>query len=277
MIAWGSACVVLATVLVIVLVAVTRGTTQLKVPTGALGVSEAVAAKVTTVPASVLDQVGIGGNAASSNPATNAVNVVARSGGSLPPVDGKPAFFYYGAEWCPYCATERWSIVVALSRFGAFQELSGGSSSPTDAYPNTQTFTFHGTTYTSPYVTFLGVEAENTQQLPLDRPNAVENRVLTVWDRLLEFPFVDIGGRYIGGLPAWGNPQLLGGLTRSEIAQMLWEPASPVGSMIDANANYLTAAICAVDGDRPDQVCRSTGVQAAAKQLKSLPKAVPIT
>src|SRR5258706_2836824 len=28
---------------------------------------------------------------------------------------GKPEFLYMGAEYCPYCAAERWAMVVALS------------------------------------------------------------------------------------------------------------------------------------------------------------------
>ena len=31
---------------------------------------------------------------------------------------GKPEILYVGAEYCPYCAAERWAMVVALSRFG---------------------------------------------------------------------------------------------------------------------------------------------------------------
>src|SRR5215471_17073708 len=31
---------------------------------------------------------------------------------------GKPEMLYIGAEYCPYCAAMRWSMAVALSRFG---------------------------------------------------------------------------------------------------------------------------------------------------------------
>src|SRR5260370_29484940 len=33
---------------------------------------------------------------------------------------GKPEFLYIGAEYCPFCAAQRWAMVVALSRFGTF-------------------------------------------------------------------------------------------------------------------------------------------------------------
>jgi hypothetical protein len=30
---------------------------------------------------------------------------------------------YIGAEYCPYCAAERWPLVMALSKFGTFSNL----------------------------------------------------------------------------------------------------------------------------------------------------------
>ena len=50
--------------------------------------------------------------------------------------DGKsPAILYYGAEYCPFCAAERWAIIAALSRFGTWSGLKITASSHTDAYP----------------------------------------------------------------------------------------------------------------------------------------------
>ena len=73
--------------------------------------------------------------------------------------DGKPGIFYSGAEYCPYCAAQRWPLVVALSRFGTWsnlsQTVSGASSGP---FPETPTFSFYGSTYTSPYLAFQSVE-----------------------------------------------------------------------------------------------------------------------
>lgn len=33
-------------------------------------------------------------------------------------------FLYVGGKFCEFCATERWAILNALSRFGTFQHLS---------------------------------------------------------------------------------------------------------------------------------------------------------
>jgi len=36
---------------------------------------------------------------------------------------GKPEVFYVATEYCPYCATQSWAMIVALSRFGTFTGL----------------------------------------------------------------------------------------------------------------------------------------------------------
>ena len=35
-------------------------------------------------------------------------------------VGGKPAVVFIGAEYCPYCASERWPMFMALSKFCTF-------------------------------------------------------------------------------------------------------------------------------------------------------------
>ena len=45
-------------------------------------------------------------------------------GGTPLTQDGKPKVLYIGAEYCPYCAAQRWALAVALSRFGTFDKLA---------------------------------------------------------------------------------------------------------------------------------------------------------
>ncbi|MEM3791396.1 MAG: DUF929 family protein, partial [Candidatus Micrarchaeaceae archaeon] len=47
-------------------------------------------------------------------------------------VQGKPAVVYIGAEYCPFCAAERWALIIALMRFGNLSNISYMVSSPTD-------------------------------------------------------------------------------------------------------------------------------------------------
>ena len=89
---------------------------------------------------------------------SNPLHSVTPSVAILRDASGKPVFLYVGGEFCPFCAAERWSMVVTLDRFGTFSNLHIISSSSTDEFANTPTFTFYKSTYTSPYLDFQPVE-----------------------------------------------------------------------------------------------------------------------
>src|SRR5580700_3456801 len=123
LLASGSVVVVLAVVLVFVIVKLNGGKpSNSGVSNGPTGSAlSAVVDKVTSVPASALDTVGNGGGAVTGKPTTISGSALTSS--------GKPEMFYMGAEYCPYCAAERWAMIVALSRFGTFSGLSTVHSS----------------------------------------------------------------------------------------------------------------------------------------------------
>ncbi|HEY7295947.1 MAG TPA: DUF929 family protein, partial [Dehalococcoidia bacterium] len=85
----------------------------------------AVVSALTAIPQSVYDAVGAG---SASNP-PSAITAPALT------QDGKPQILYVGAEYCPYCAAERWAMIAALSRFGTFSNLQTARSSASDIYP----------------------------------------------------------------------------------------------------------------------------------------------
>src|SRR6202012_1289098 len=97
--------------------------------------AEAVVSKATTVSLSAFDAVGVGSTSAFP---------VSAAGASPLTVNGFPRIFYAGAEYCPFCAAERWAVVLALSRFGTWTGLGETRSSPGDQFPRTATFTFDG-------------------------------------------------------------------------------------------------------------------------------------
>ncbi|TME45316.1 MAG: DUF929 domain-containing protein [Chloroflexi bacterium] len=94
-----------------------------------------VISHATKVSPAVLDAVGTGG---APSPLTRV------SGAPLTGSNGKAELLFLGAEWCPYCAAERWAMVVALSHFGTFAGLRLTTSSSTDVYPDTHTLSFYG-------------------------------------------------------------------------------------------------------------------------------------
>src|SRR5215470_8390485 len=112
-----------------------------------------VASNITGVPASALATVGKG-----SVPQYNPAPITKVTGPALTS-NGKPEMLYIGAEYCPYCAAMRWSMAVALSRFGTLSTpLHGIHSASNDAFPDTATLTFYKTGYNSKYLTFTPVE-----------------------------------------------------------------------------------------------------------------------
>ena len=161
-------------------------------------------------PASVAPPVRVGGTA------------VARG------ADDKVLVTYIGAEYCPYCAAERWAIAVALSRFGTFSQLSGTQSSGTDIYPDTQTLSFYSSTYTSAYLDFRSVEETTNQRSgsgyrPLQAPTASEQALMTRQDPSGSIPFLDVANKYMVTGASF-SPQVLAGLSRGQIAAQLGDP-----------------------------------------------------
>ena len=110
---------------------------------------------------------------------------------------GKPIVIYVGADYCPFCASERWSLVVALSRFGTFRDLGLTRSSPSDVYPNTATFSFRGTSYASEWVELSTVETADRFGSPRERPDATQQASLDRFDPKGSIPFVSLADRYV--------------------------------------------------------------------------------
>lgn len=188
--------------------------------------------------------------------------------------DGKPRVLYVGADFCPFCAAERWAVAAALSRFGSFSDLGVTSSSGSDSYPNTQSLSFHGATYTSSVLSFTGYETTDRDRKPLDAVPAADQELVTKYDAppyvakdaAGSIPFVDIGGKWmISG--ASFDPAVLKGKTHEEIATAMGDPTTDIAKAIDGTANVITAALCTLTKDAPATVCTSPGVKAADAKL----------
>jgi hypothetical protein len=282
MLAAGSIVAVVAVVLTFVLVKAGSGPGTAPLasngPTGAA--LAGVVRDVTTVPASVLDKVGAGtidrSGIGSVNPAGS--DYIAPVNGPLLTSDGRPELLYIGANFCPYCAAERWALIVALSRFGTFSGLSTIHSSTTDSPADIPTWTFFGSKYTSKYLTFTPVEETQNYRkgnsasptvgyVPLQTPTAAQQALLEQYDAGGYIPFIDVANSYVevGNLLPYG-PQVLQGLSWSQIAQAMRDPSSTVAQCVDASANYLTAAILKVTGNQPASAC-TPAVKALETQL----------
>jgi hypothetical protein len=223
---------------------------------------------LSSIPAATYDAVGAG---VTSNPPARL------SGASPLTAGGKPRILYVGAEYCPYCAAERWAVVTALARFGTFADLGETTSSHIDAYPDTATLSFHGATYTSKYLSFTGYETQSNQvqgntYAPLDKLSTADGKLFDKYDfppyvpTKGAIPFIDIGGKYVSQGATY-DPALLAGLTQQAIAAGIANPDSPVSKAVLGSANRFTAAFCRLTGNQPASVCTSAGVTAAAAGL----------
>ena len=264
----GTAGAVIAVVVIFIVLA-DLGSSSASAPISPLPIaSDSVVRAVTGVTTQVSDTVGSGG-------ISNPLQALPATAAKLTGADGNPEVFYLGAEFCPFCAAERWSVVVALSRFGTFTDLRLLTSSSTDNYPNTHTFSFYGSSYSSQYLDFVPLEtATRTQGQTLQTPTDAQDVLIETYDtspyssKTGGIPFMDFGNVYVASGTAV-NPQYLAGLSWQQIANDLSDPTNTVAQAIIGNANYLTAGICKLTGNLPASVCGDTVIAALESQLGS--------
>ena len=265
LIASGSVVVVLAIVVTFIVIKLNSKPAADNSPNGPTGAALAsVVTNVTSVPASTLDTVGTGGGSVTATPTTIS--------GTALTANGKPEVLYIGAEYCPYCAAERWAMIVALSRFGTFSGLAtvhsaaANGAGTAEPYPNTPTWTFVHATYTSKYLTFTPVEEQtnipdsaNGSYTTLQTPSKAQQALVTKYDSASggAIPFVDFGNKYLISGASY-NAGVLAGLSWATIGADLSNPNSAVAKAVDGTANYITAAICQLTGNQPASACTAT-------------------
>lgn len=273
LVTWAFVVLVLLIVAVLLVLKITQGSTTVAAPPVAPA-SAVVVQGATSVPPAVFDAVG--------GPSSPSPGPTILSGQPSLTIDGLPAVVYVGAEFCPYCAAERWVLVVALSRFGTFSHLGATSSSPDEVFPRTATFSFDGSSYRSRYLSFSAVEeyadrASTTAPAGFPRLHpltSLQQGLLRHYDtssytsQAGALPFVDVDNRLlVVGASVGFSPGVLAHDSMSQIASALAQPSDEVSRAILSQANGLTAAICASTGERPESVCRSRGVVAGGETL----------
>jgi len=265
-IAWGAVGLVIVVIAALFIVNATKSNTKDLSYTPVTPAPAQVVHDVTTIPLSTWNKVGV-----SSSQVSKPTPV---SGQPPMSINGKsPAMLYYGAEYCPYCAAERWAMAAALARFGTWSNLQITASSHTDVDADTHTFSFHGASLDSPYIHFVGVEQytnipNSTGYTNLQNATKEEAQILTKYSSSkylptgqcssngsISFPFVDINNGLLFSGASY-DPQVLAGLSAAQIASQLSSPSSPVARDIDGSAQVIVAAI--------DQVLRDKSGSAAS-------------
>jgi uncharacterized protein DUF929 len=270
----GSILVVVVVVVAFIVFKATQNSSSSSSGSGGTALPASVINDVTKVPAATLNAVGAGTVYPKSIVAISGGS--GSSGGSAGTLmsGGKPEMLYIGAEYCPYCATERWAMAVALSRFGTFTGLSGIHSISTDVDPNTPTLTFYKSSYTSKYLVFTPVEETTVSKATLQTPTAAQEALLVKYDsppyvssaEQGAIPFIDFGNQYLVH-GAQYNPADLQGKTWAEVAAALNDKSSTIGKGADGAANMITATICKITKDKPASVCGTSMIKTLQGQL----------
>ena len=221
-------------------------------------VPSAVLKTLSTIPDSDFEKVGTGTTQVAFNAAAPNTPLLT--------ANGKPEVVYVGAEYCPYCAAERWGTVIALNRFGSFKGLVLMRSSATDKFPNTATLSFRNATYTSQYITFNSTETQDRDGVALATPPADITQIFTTYDSQGSIPFMSYGNQYLTiGAPFF--PTMLTGLDWQQVATQLQDPNSDASKAIISSANYQTAAICKITDNKPANVCTTPIIQQLESKL----------
>jgi hypothetical protein len=204
-------------------------------------------------------------------PAT--VAIPTRVSPSLSTASTNDVVSYVGAEYCPYCAIQRWALLVALSKFGTFTNLNREVfSSSSDAFPHLASWSFVGAKYMSKYFRFDPVELSSDNRdtageyAPLESMTAPQRVAYDRFNPQGELPFVDFGNHYVTR-GASSSPAVLEGLSLSGIGIDLGNPKSPVARAVDGTANYFIAALCSMTQLNAPAICSTSVALAASKDL----------
>jgi thiol-disulfide isomerase/thioredoxin len=280
---WIAVGLVVVVVAVLVIIKVTGSTATATGSSGFQAADPATVSELTTVPASVFNTIGVTSPVVPVTPPQAIKGQPELTGTS----NGKtlPEVFYFGAEYCPFCAAQRWPTIIALSRFGTFKGLGNMTSSSSDVDPSTPTFTFLKSTYTSSYLVFKSIEFETNvfdsatnSYTKLQTPTKTQLALFDKYDTSKyikgisssddgSIPFMSIGNKFLVSGASY-TPATLAGLSRNTIAAGLTTTSSPITAAIISSANYLTASFCTLTNNLPSSVCTSPGVLAAKKTMK---------
>ncbi|MGO4596076.1 DUF929 family protein [Terrabacter sp. 2RAF25] len=188
-------------------------------------------------------------------------------GGTALTQDGKPKVLYIGAEYCPFCAMERWALIGALSRFGTFSGITQTTSSSTDVHPDTPTFSFKDATFTSNVVAFQAIETQDREGKPLQTLDGDNLALFQKFNPGGGIPWITYGGTTATD-GATVDANAFEGKTYDQIIAGIQDPTSDIGKTVTPAINMITAQICTQTKGQPANVCTSQGVQSASVLLK---------
>ena len=195
------------------------------------------------------------GPSGSSLLVTSGANANLKAASGSPYVaNGKPVVVYIGADYCPYCAIERWSLLMAFSRFGNFSNIQYMTSAPNDVGAGDySTFSFTGSSYSSKYVVFQTIEQEDRSRNEIATIPANYSAAFSGF-----YPYVNFNNKYILSTLI-ADPTVLTNKNWTQIFTDI-STSDSTGTVIKEGANAVTALICRLTSDQPSSVCNAFAI-----------------
>lgn len=238
-----------------------KGSSQAAAPAkGTYRLSAAALSELHNVPASMLLK-----NAEAANVSQVTAPEVLPSSAPSVTSNGRPEIIYIGTPFCAACAGERWALVLALSKFGTFANLSGTTSA--DIHPGGPTFSFSGATYTSRYLSFV-----TDEQTPLSAKysggvdagsltlSEQEYQIMTSWDvtpyatQSDAVPFLYIGGKFLLSGFQYDSSKIWR-MSFQAATKLITSGSTAVSKNMQAAAGFLVADFCALSNGQPASIC----------------------
>jgi hypothetical protein len=219
------------------------------------------------VPSSVLVQLSQVANSRFAAPSTDGIQPYSGT-----PLDdgGKAVVLFISGDYCPYCAAERWALVMALMRFGNFSSLSYTYSGSNIEFPNSPSFSFANYSYSSQYLSLQAYEFEDRNGNPLV---GVPANYTTIWQgppSMGTVPFLDIGNVYaLRGTQF--SPSLLAGMTQQQVVQSILSGDS-LGKAVMAAADGITSALCNATHGSQGSVCSQIHPSSSLSLIEGSPR-----
>lgn len=186
-------------------------------------------------------------------------------------LENKPYFLYVGAQFCPFCAAERWSIVKALSNFGTWSGLGSDTSADEEAgFSRIPTYNFVNAKYDSQYISYAHKETadRNSKPIPGQELTDFEKKWFNQYDPKGGVPFLFMNGQYVQ-LSSGYSPGLLSGKTYDQVKADVDSNNANVAyvAAINKEADIITAYLCKATGNKPENVCNDPKIAGLVAQV----------
>ena len=203
------------------------------------------------------------GSVPTASASTSAASLIKRVSDESLLDAGKPAIFFMGAHFCPFCASERWAFVKATARFGTWTGLKPLTSRDgVDGFASLPTYDLTSATFKSSLLSLRHKEVADVEGNNLQSLDQFEKGLVNAYNPQGSIPFVAAGssvGQYTVELAY--SPSLLEGQSFAGLQKAVASNAStPVAKAINGEADAITAMLCKLDGGKPAAVCAAPAI-----------------